>query len=291
MAPISLDRPKFGNVVFSILFRARNAIFRRMNRLLHQVRKARGITLDQLADLTKLSRSSLDRYELGRSIPKSDAVLLLNKALNLTDQLASLEDVRPGSRRRGKTGRGPTPVLPDFRSTWRCVDVRYPDAVSHLPRRLPQWFQAMTRCDSALEPIGWLILLNRLEALPQLASPACEGYLRHPVVDENGWGSGNQLLPCLTIEKQHYTLLIWPQVWLRTKSKTYRVDALVRFQVARSVFWCGVEFDGPNHDAQRDERRTRDLAMPILRFTAPEVESFRFPDLLLARLLEQPLAA
>lgn len=60
---------------------------------LRELRKKKGLTVEQLAERALISAAAIDKYEAGKTIPRLDFAALLARGLGCTiDELITLED-------------------------------------------------------------------------------------------------------------------------------------------------------------------------------------------------------
>lgn len=250
--------------------------------ILRSARKKRGLTLAQLSAATGIPAPRLSEYELGKRLPRETTLVKLAEALGILDLLIPRAAFRRGTRRR----RYFHWVTTDFRQTWNRLYTTYINFLDLVSVAVPAWFKAMVRCDSAVEALAWLFLLEK-GATARTSSPYLEGWDYHPMVDERGRAIGSKLLACLAWKASGVLYVLWPQIWLRTHRYTYRVDGLLRVQVGGTVSWVVIEIDGDGHRDRFDARRSEDLDVPVVRFSQVEVESVHFPTTLCRRVRHQ----
>jgi transcriptional regulator with XRE-family HTH domain len=250
--------------------------------ILRTSRKKRGITIKQLAEGSGLSAQRIHEYETGKVIPGRAAMVKLAKALDILDQIIPSAAFRRRTRRRAFS----VVVRRDHRECWADLFSAYPELCEALNKKVPPWFMALVRCDSALEALAWLLMINT-GAVAEVSSPYIEGWDRHPLIDTDGRALGTRLLGCLSWVSGDAEFTAFPQVTLRTHRGTYRVDCLVRVEIGTRVFWIVVEIDGDGHVDRYDDKRTQRLDTPVLRFTQKEVESIGFLPRLSAALIQE----
>ena len=118
--------------------------------------------------------------------------------------------------------------------------------------------------DSALEALFWLRLAGRT-AVPAWLPPS---YRLHKVIcPRTELVVSDRPHPCLILQRA-----IWfPQVTVDIPGRArHRLDGLVCTGPNR---WRNVEIDGDGHRGWNDARRDEDLAIPVLRVDAADVQS------------------
>ena len=268
-----------------------------------QIRKAREErewSLTVLAAKSGLSKPYLSKLENDKLSVKASDWVLLRRFLELPSCLPY-------------EGRLPLPpacfrALPPklISESTRCWKSRLPAARNTFGdttvcRRLAQidargdgplchHFLEQVEIDSAWELFLWLLLLA-LGAKPAWTSPLGSGFRKHAVVDAAGQKQiGDLRRPCLSLELGTMRVIIFPQVSLRTPRCVYRLDALVCVLWGRRKEWIDLEVDGPQHEAEYDLMRQRDLGLTTLRLGREHLRTDA-PALMLASTLQALLEA
>lgn len=138
---------------------------------------------------------------------------------------------------------------------------------------LLSWMEQLLACESVTEGFD-LLQFAYNGAKGFLESPHALGFRKQPLVDSFGAVLGERKLPGLTGKMGDVNYLLWPQVGIRPRVATFRVDALLLVaQKGRSV-WCSREVNGPHHQSIRDGTKRELLQLPEIQVTAAEVDRF-----------------
>lgn len=221
---------------------------------LKSFRTRRGFSLSQLAELTKIDERRLGELERGQRLASPSECGRLSKVgCHFPPAEAYLR---------------PSELVPQW---WTKVFEleTYPTeawetALTYREASLPEWFRLSTPCHSKFEADRWLDLADR-GACPRLASPLALGFRQHHLVDEQSLGLGERVRPCLRLQELRRTLLVFPQVKVRTQRNQFQLDGLGLLFGEGERLWFDLEWDGGGHDSSKDEYRQRQLSMPEIR--------------------------
>lgn len=214
------------------------------------LRKARGLTLEALAKLTKLDARRLGELERGYRLPQPEEAQRLGQ---FGCQLPPMDAYLRPSEALPKGSRRPF-ELPVFSEEY------WKKALSHREESLPRWFMLATECHSRFEADCWLDLADR-GGQPRLASPLALGFGQHHLVDDQGEGLANRVRACLRLRQPPRTVLLFPQIKILTSRVQFQLDGLGLCIKEGRNFWFDFELDGDGHDPRRDWFRQRHLAM------------------------------
>lgn len=258
-------------------------------RMLREARAKLNLTQAELGELVSLSRTRVSQLECGWRSPSQTEQEVLCAALGLSP--ADLRRAAPIT---------PRPNLSQIKrrfSPWtqyrvpkdRPSEVRYRAAVQKHPelvRRVAgnlkgrqdlDWIRVYLRetCfDSYLEVLFSLLLLED-GAQPGWLAPHHAGFVDWPIVEPvTRKVVGHRARPALAWEE----MLLFPQVTLRARKVTTRLDLLLGTQERGRTHWFDVEIDGPGHDSSTDHFREMEHGLSVVRFGTQQVVTGRFLD-------------
>ena len=225
-----------------------------------------------------MSRQRLCLIEGGRALPTQKQAVLLAGALGL-GAVPCVEDIRSDK----KVGRlRPYTFDPVNQERWNSAGKFWERLFRKLPAGRLAWMRNMLRVDSAIEALAW-ILLALAGATPFVGNPHQWGFRLHPLVDGLGLCLGERVLPGLHYEKDGVAFWLWPQVNLRPKDVTFRVDALMLFIEGDKCRWLIVEIDGDGHVSINDLFRQEQLKMGEVRILGDDIKARRMLELLIQK--------
>lgn len=239
---------------------------------LQQARDEKNLKQGQLAEKTGISRQRLCKIEKGTVLPTRAQSEALARELGLGGVPCS-EDLLLDRH---------TQTLPKHRAyefeahnqeRWKVALKAWAMRIRSLklnPRTLGQ-MRLLLRVDSAIEALYWM-LLAAAGATVFVANPHAMGFRLHPIVDSQGFCLGERCLPGLYLQKGNRKIWIWPQVNLRPRDITYRVDALVLSVEGETRRWLILELDGQGHNFARDAFRRDQLGMSEIRLNEREIK-------------------
>jgi transcriptional regulator with XRE-family HTH domain len=247
--------------------------------ILKQRRRELRMTQRQLAELVGVPQQRICDYESGLRSPHPDVRKKLIDALGCATEFAGVP-MRIPARMQRFVLPGTEELQVDEGNNW----LTFGEQLEHRynPKTMPCLaFRRAIRADSQSE-VRALRSLCEAGAQPCALSPVAMLYLRHPLVDGNGWALGLRSKACLFLDYDTWHAVLFPGLNLRLADGLVRPDALLRVSDGERVHWCAYEIDGPQHretmvlDRQRDLR----LDMTVLRFWTDEFNDRNFPTLL-----------
>ena len=236
-----------------------------------QARQAKNLKQVGLAEKTGISPQRLCKIEKGQVLPTREQSEILAKELGLGGAPCTDDQI---SDRRLQSLRNHRPFefeVPN-QERWKIALKAWSARVFGLklnPRTLG-WMRLLIRVDSAVEGLFWM-LLAAAKAEVFLANPHTMGFRLQPIVDSQGFCLGERLLPGLYLESATKKIWIWPQVNLRPKVVTYRVDALALIVEGDSSRWIVLELDGQGHNSAKDAFRREQLGVAEIRLSDKEI--------------------
>ena len=248
------------------------------------LRRARGLTQEQLATLTGVSRGTLATWESG-GIPRSDTALLaVANALGVLPEHLSQEWP---DRKELKGLKLPPMYAPPFPNQKGIQDIlqlspRVRSVVNQVHSNPALAYQMR---DAYPRETEWELLAahDLLVAGVNLEFWSTDELGCLQLVTEMDYfrNAGMQLRHTLRWNLPDATLLLMPQVTLAVplQSRRYRPDFLGLF-IGKPNFWFTVEFDGRLHleKANEDARRAVGLGMRELRYPNEVVARHGFPQ-------------
>lgn len=248
-----------------------------------QARQAKNLKQIGLAEKTGISPQRLCKIEKGQVLPTPEQSEILARELDLGGVPSSDDQLLDRSLRSLRNYR-PFELELYNQERWKVALKAWRTRIFSLklcPRVLG-WMRLLIRVDSAIEALFWM-LVAAAKAQVFLANPHFMGYRLHPIVDSHGLCLGERCLPGLYLETADKKIWIWPQVHLRPKDITYRVDGLVLIQEGDELRWIILELDGDGHQAGKDAFRREQLGMTEIRLTGKEIREQDPVQLLLKR--------
>lgn len=243
----------------------------------YQRRKDLGLSQPLLATDTGLSERRISDFECGRALPTLDQARALEKALRTAGLPHQGEILSAAAIRRLVRGK-PFELPPVNAESWQRMDRFYREQVESLnlsdADRL--WISTNFSADSGVDGVGVCSLVAS-GAKKIWSSPTECCYRGHGVVDRNGMALGERLLPALHWITKEFEAVLWPQVGLQNARSSYRVDYLVLIRIGKRLFWRIVEVDGPHHNQERDDYRSRLLQASPIRIPDRVVKDLQLP--------------
>ena len=239
--------------------------------IVRECRQALGLSQTQLAQRCGLSRQFLVRVERGLALPSLEVAQRLEAALGCGPIVSTAHLLSEREWRRDVCPYEFPVVNP---ACWRMAleDWPYPIGLLQIPERTTRWMESTLACESKLEAYAFF-QIAKFDCLPQVSSPHSLGFRGLPIVDALGRVLGERLLPGLRGHLKDLHFLLWPQVRLKPGRVPFRTDALVLLRRRRNSLWCILEIDGFGHDPDRDESRTKWLALKDIRLSKYQVEN------------------
>lgn len=245
-------------------------------------RRKAGLTQQQAADLTQISRQRWNAIERGRYRPTHDEICRMESLLGILQgplkPARALQTLLCCGRRSA-----PTP-LPYFPNQDRPSFIRFHAAGQRCPQLVARLASTVSArpdfalCDFLCDRIAFdsyaevLFVLHLLAdgAEPSLVAPTWLGMpTPRPIVEPDlKLPVGHRPSPCLIKGKDFYFF----QVSFETP-RLYTVDAL---QWNEKRGWTVVEIDGGGHDFQFDAVREAAIGLPVRRIPAVKVEQANF---------------
>ena len=256
---------------------------------LRKARKLAHLTLKQLSTLTSIDWRRLSEFELGKRWPKPEEAKAIEKALGVV--------INWGEKRRRP--RPPVSVVAPFRTAppglpkpdrpakvrLESARQRHPALYLRLYTRIDKqhrWFLHQVASDSYLEIIGWMQLLAR-GFTPYVSGCLAFGFRHCPVVHPV---SRDQIpdagYPMLSFAADDLDLVLFPQLYLRPRQRSWRVDALACAHQNGRRLWFVLELDGRGHSNEDGQDKEQEVALPFLRFATSDVIAGDFPRRVLA---------
>ena len=251
-----------------------------------KARKKLGLTQAQMADRVGLARQTWQLLEYGQLLPSAEVAEHIYQLTAivvpcLTDCISS-KDARTWATVR------PYEFEKASLEIWARVHEKCENMTElyrQIPASLVGWMENMLACESFPEGFG-LLQFALAGAGRMLSNPHELGYRGQPIIDARGQLLGERKLPGLQGRIQGLRYLLWPQVGLRPRSATFRLDGLMLVQAGASCIWCDLEFDSSLHDLARDQSRAKLIGLPEIRLSEQDVEAVRVVE----RVYEQALA-
>lgn len=237
-----------------------------------QARQTKNLKQVGLAEKTGISPQRLCKIEKGQVLPTPEQSVILAKELGLGGVPCSDDQVLDRELQSLRSYR-PFELEVHSQERWKVALKNWSARVFGLKlnHRVLGWMRLLIRVDSAIEALFWM-LLAAAKAEVFLANPHLMGFRLQPIVDSQGFCLGERCLPGLYLESKTRKIWIWPQVNLRPKDITYRVDALVLIIEGENWRWIVLELDGQGHDAAKDAFRKLQLGMPEIRISEKEIK-------------------
>jgi transcriptional regulator with XRE-family HTH domain len=210
----------------------------------------RGISQLQLSSRTGIPVRRLSYYERGLRQPPAHELRLIARQLGLEVAAA------PEQRAR---------ILTNLEN-WDAV-APWCEQLGLGP--LPREFREQVPC-TPLQGLAWSQLAQQGARLCS-ASPTRLGFELHPLVDGNHGGLGHRPLPCLSWSGPEQSFVLWPQVRLRTRERSYLLEALVLAADWGACRWVGLKLDGETMDMDWDRRMREHLRLRLLRIEPESV--------------------
>lgn len=239
-----------------------------------------GYSQPKLAEVADLSAQRICDFEVGRALPTTDQARRLETTLGIVGlphqgEVLSERVVKRLSRAR------PFELPAVNAESWQRMERYYRNQLDalHVSEGDRQWIIRNLWADSGVDGLG-VFSLVAAGARRCWGSPPGFGYRGHGVVDRNGQALGERLLPALHWVTEEFESVIWPQASLQNARGSYRVDYLALVKRVRRTFWRVAEVDGPLHDQDRDEYRSRLLQVTPFRVRDIDVIDLRFPEML-----------
>ena len=257
-------------------------------KILKDARLKLGLSLRQLGQRSGVNFRALGEIEAGLRLPSAEIVAGLRTCLGANFSMPT--PTRPALKKvaRGIARARPFALEAGYLAIWEQGLQDHRRLILQIEPLVtpPIWFADTVRLDSPWESLVWLQLLSG-GAQIDLDSPNQMGFRTLPVVDCNGKWLAERHLPYLIWRGKSVKALIWPQLTVKAGKLTYRPDGLAQVRLSpRRKLPVVLEFDGRGHDPTHDAYRTRQLGLPVIRFSYPEVESLQLCALLEKRLLE-----
>ncbi|MBT9587559.1 helix-turn-helix transcriptional regulator [bacterium] len=210
--------------------------------MLRQSRLVKGVTQVELAARTGIPVRRISYYERGMRPASRHDLRLMATSLGV--------EVKPDPRHRARR-------LPTLEGWQKVAPICQELGITEAPLE----FQQQVPC-TPLQGVAWSQLVHQ-GALVGAASPAALGFESYPIVDVKHDGLGHQPLPCLSWTNQEQRFVLWPQVRLRTRERSYLLDGLLLAAGWRSSGWVGLKLDGEQNDW--DNRLHENLQLRLLK--------------------------
>lgn len=229
----------------------------------------------EMAELLGIARSTWQLIEYGALLPSRAVAELIWKMTGV--RVPSEDQCLTGAELR--KWRRPRPFELTAADSEMWSRVRYhcrnmTRLFEAIDPALVSWMEQLLPCESVTEGFD-LLQLAYDGATGFLESPHALGFRKQPLVDPWGAVLGERKLPGLRGKLGEVAYLLWPQVGIRPRVATFRVDSLLLVACKGKSHWCIREVDGPLHDPEYDRKRKEILKLPEVRLTAAEVDSFQ----------------
>lgn len=251
-----------------------------------RVRKKINLSQVRMAEKLGMSRQTWQMMEYGELLPSRE---MADRIYDLTAEVVpSLADCLGSNEARSWTKLRPYEFHQSTRENWARVH-DYCENMTEIYRKIPAsllgWMENMLACECIPEGFTWLQFGLR-GARRLIASPHQLGFRSLPIVDTQGQFLGDRVLPGLQGTVGEVSYLLWPQVGVRPRSATFRLDGLVLLKHSARIYWADLEIDSALHDPERDRLRSKLVGLPEIRLIHEDVEAVRVVD----RFQEQALS-
>lgn len=249
-----------------------------------QVRKEKNLSQVQIAESCGMSRFNWHCIEVGKQLPRREQLEKIGTGLPCREDRLSARELRLWTRSH------PFQIEAVNPEPWIRARKHWAYRIDSfgLSPELLQWIEKLFLCDSGVEAYGW-VQLACLEGRRQISNPHELGFDRHPIVLKSGIALGSQQFAGLQGRQDGLDFLVWPQVWLRTPSVTFRVDGLLILRRGKRSMWAILEFDGFGHEPDRDQFRRESLGLPEIRLTSEDVKSLRVAESFVCQAISKSL--
>lgn len=239
------------------------------------VRRSLNKNQQEMAQACGIGRSTWQLIEYGALLPSRTVADIIRE---LTGVVVPCEDqcLKAAERRKWRRQR-PYEFGAADADMWTRVH-RHCESMTCLYENIGPaqvaWMEQLLQIGSVTEGFHLLQLAHQ-GGKPFLDSPHELGYRTQPLVDAQGLVLGERRLPGLRGLLGDVRYLLWPQISIRPRLATFRVDALMLLSWKGRSLWCSKEVDGPLHDAEQDRKRRETLKLPEIRLTVAEVDRFQ----------------
>lgn len=239
-----------------------------------KLREALGKNQQEMAEILGIARSTWQLIEYGSLLPSRSVANLIRE---MTGVSVPCEDqCLTGAERRKWRRPRPFELTPADAGLWSRVRYHCRNMTKlheAIGPAMFSWMEQLLPCESVTEGFDLLQFACK-GAEGFLESPHALGYRKQPLVDPFGAVLGERKLPGLRGKMGEVNYLLWPQVGIRPRVATFRVDALLLVARKGRSAWCSREVNGPHHQSIRDATRRELLQLPEIQVTATEVDRF-----------------
>lgn len=240
-----------------------------------KLRRQLGKNQPEMAEACGLSRSAWQMIEYGSQLPSRTVA---DRIRDFSGVVVPCEDqcLTVAERRKWRRPR-PFELYAADADMWTRVHQHCRNMTGLyqvIDPSLLAWMEQMLACESVTEGFD-LLQLAFHGAKSFLDSPHGLGFRSQPLVDSQGMVLGERKLAGLQGKCGEFSYLLWPQVSMRPRMATFRVDGLLLLSGKGKSQWCIREVDGPLHDLEHDRKRREILRLPEIRIAAAEVDAFQ----------------
>ena len=249
-------------------------------------RRELGLSLEQAARLSGITKSQLWNLENGICLMSSKATQNLREVLSLPG-IPDCSHLLTGSVVRN-LGLRPLERNRTSQILWERMEAVYGWQLRRLspPRQVLDWMQEWMLNDSPVECLT-LVCLASDGATGVFANPHECGYRAQCILDQDGLALGERLLPALRWPVGGKVALVWPQITVLTAQGTFRLDLLIGLEGR----WRVVEIYGKTRYYEHENFRGRVLGRLPLVLQNAEVVQLKVVSLLTRAVTELSLAA
>ncbi|MBN9414772.1 MAG: helix-turn-helix transcriptional regulator [Candidatus Eremiobacteraeota bacterium] len=228
----------------------------------------------EMADILGIARSTWQLIEYGALLPSRTVANILwewaGVAVPCDDQCLT------GAERRKWRRPRPFELTAADGDLWTRVHYHCRNMTQlyeKIDPALTSWMEQLLPCESVTEGFD-LLQFAYHGARGFLESPHALGFRLQPLVDPYGAVLAERQLPGLRGKLGDVDYLLWPQVRIRPRTATFRLDALMLVARKGRSYWCGREVNGPHHVTERDMNRREILKLPEIQIAVEEVDRF-----------------